>query len=121
MFHPKPGHVSDIRKGRHIHLSQTALRQKCLLDLMSHFTLILKSLLWAFLCLNLAVFLLWMYFLISQVVSITFAFSTLLNAARFLGPVTVTCSLQSPFHQKDVGNVKYCAKFLLTRYCTFSQ
>lgn len=50
-FHHKPGHVSAIRKGRNNCLSQTTLRQNCLLNSMSHFPLIVKSLLWP--CLSL--------------------------------------------------------------------
>lgn len=35
-FHPKPGHVSAIRKGKNICSAKTVLRQKCLLNSMSH-------------------------------------------------------------------------------------
>lgn len=118
-FHPKPGHVSAIRKGRNIHLLQAAQWQKCLLNSMSHFPVILRSLLWPCLSLKSSIFLLWLYFLITEMVSITFAFSTLLNAVRFLGLVSITCTPQSPLHQKDIRNLKYGAEFLLARYCPF--
>lgn len=113
-FHPKPRHVSTIIKGRNISLSRRSPRQKCLLNSMSHFLSILKSLLWPYISLTSFLF----YFYCGCICSshrwsqLLLLFWMLLNAVRFLGPVTITCVPQLPFHQKDIGNLKCHAEFL---------
>lgn len=120
IFHPKPGHVSAIRKGRNIRLAQIALRQKCLINSMSLSTDFKES------AVALPFFECRYFFIVVVFPHYTggldcFCFlNTLLNAMRFLGPVMITCTPQSPFHQEDIRNLKYWAEFLLTRYCTFS-